>query len=72
MDEIRVDVKRKKKKVTILDKPMIMVFIDEERTKTGLHKESLVIKPGVLGQGLTYFVGVKVTDEGNIYMVCTY
>lgn len=59
------------KKITILDKPMIEEYVEADHTKTGLDKESLVFKPRVLRQGLTYFVGVKVRDEGKSWL-CQY
>ncbi|XP_053374214.1 polycystin-1-like [Mercenaria mercenaria] len=50
---------------SILELPMIRVNLPEEQTRTGLNGESLVIKPGFLKQGLTYFLEVRVTDEGG-------
>ncbi|XP_060560495.1 polycystin-1-related protein-like isoform X2 [Ruditapes philippinarum] len=48
---------------SILEMPMIRYYLPKEKTRTGLDGESLVIKPGFLKQGLTYFLQVKVTDE---------
>ena len=65
LDKLEGKGKNRHHKFTILDQPMAFQFIDGDQTKTGLNSESLVIKPGVLRQGLTYFVGVKVVDEGR-------
>ena len=50
---------------SILEMPMRRSYLPKEKTRTGLEGESLVIKPGFLKQGLTYFLEVKVTDEGQ-------
>ncbi|XP_052802584.1 uncharacterized protein LOC128232845 isoform X2 [Mya arenaria] len=61
----RKDIRRR---LTILDKPLTTrLYLPPGRTRTGLHSESLVIKPGFLRQGLTYIIGVKVTaDDGSL------
>ncbi|KAH3720081.1 hypothetical protein DPMN_062974, partial [Dreissena polymorpha] len=49
---------------TLLDRPLTQELpLPAERTRTGLHSESLVIKPGVLRQSLTYLVGVRVYHD---------
>lgn len=53
------------RKQSILELPMVRVNLPDEQTRTGLDTESLVIKPGFLRQGLTYFLEVKVTNEGQ-------
>jgi hypothetical protein len=54
---------------SILEMPMIRYYLPKEKTRTGLDGESLVIKPGFLKQGLTYFLQVKVTDEGQFVKI---
>lgn len=53
------------RKQSILELPMVRVNLPDEQTRTGLDTGSLVIKPGFLKQGLTYFLEVKVSNEGQ-------
>ena len=56
----------KLRRLTILDEPRFPTFLKGSDTKTGLTGPSLVIKPGVLKQGWTYIIEVKVFDTGEI------
>ncbi|KAL4222250.1 Polycystic kidney disease [Mactra antiquata] len=53
----------RRRQLSQLELPMITMKLPIEQTSTGLDEQSLVIKPGVLKQGLTYFVDVIVKDK---------
>ena len=55
----------KLRKLTILDEPRFPTFLKESDTKTGLTGPALVIKPGVLKQGWTYIIELKVSNTGT-------
>ena len=52
--------------LTILDGPKFPIILEESDTKTGLSGPALVIKPGVLKQGWTYIVELKIWNTGCV------
>ena len=52
--------------LTILDEPKFPIILEESDTKTGLLGPALVIKPGVLKQGWTYIVELKIRNKGMV------
>ena len=52
--------------LTILDEPKFPIILEESDTKTGLSGPALVIKPGVLKQGWTYIVELKIRNKGMV------
>ena len=65
-DKLEGPLSGRRPQMTILDDPKLPVFLKESDTKTGLTGPALVIKPGVLKQGWSYIVDLKVSNTGMI------
>lgn len=54
----------------LINKMRDLPKLTHDQTLTGLDQASLVIKPGVLLPGRTYFVEVNAAAAGELHVVC--
>lgn len=64
-DGVQIEIERPVEKKHLLLKDTLLLILQENQTKTGLDKQSLVIKPATLQQGRTYILEVKATHKGK-------